>query len=118
MGSLKSHNPISLHGLLRGWLLILYTLSRTLRTVGQPVAMPLLTHRTQTYDKQRSMPPVGFEPMTLVFEPAYTVHALDPAVILIARYPSVYMKKSCKREIYHCHYVISGYHSNDLSGKV
>jgi hypothetical protein len=40
----------------------------------QPTARPLLTYRTT---KQTSMPRVGFEPTTLVFQQAKTVHALD-----------------------------------------
>jgi hypothetical protein len=48
----------------------------------EPVARPLLTHRTaQTQNKrtQTSMPRVGFEPTIPVFERAKTVHALDRA---------------------------------------
>jgi hypothetical protein len=46
----------------------------------QPVAKPLPTHRTtQTQNKstQTSMPRVGFEPTTPVFERAKIIHALD-----------------------------------------
>jgi hypothetical protein len=52
----------------------------------QTVTRPLPTHRTtQTQNKrtQTSMPRVGFEPATLVFEQAKTVHALDRATTVI-----------------------------------
>jgi hypothetical protein len=51
-------------------------------TRNKPVSRPLPTHRTtQTQNKrtQTSMPRVGFEPTTPVFERAKTVHALDRA---------------------------------------
>jgi hypothetical protein len=51
--------------------LIPYTVGRTPWTGNQPVARPLLTHRTtQTKNKltQTSMPRVGFEPMIPTFE--------------------------------------------------
>jgi hypothetical protein len=59
----------------------LFTDNRTPWTGDQPVARPLPTHRTQTQNKrtQTSMPRVGFEPMTPVFERAKMVHALDRA---------------------------------------
>jgi hypothetical protein len=56
----------------------------------QPVARPLLTHRTtQTQYEltQTSMPRVGFEPTTPVFERAKTVRALDRAPTVVVRYP-------------------------------
>jgi hypothetical protein len=59
---------------------------RTLWTEDQPVARPLPTHRTtQTQNKrtQTSMPRVGFETTTPVFERAKTVHALDRAAAVI-----------------------------------
>jgi hypothetical protein len=64
----------------------LYTVGRTPWTRDQPVARPLPTHRTtQTQNKrtQTSMPRVGFEPTTSVFERAKTVHALDLAATVI-----------------------------------
>jgi hypothetical protein len=66
--------------------LILYTVGRTPWRGDQPVARPLPTHRTtQTQDKrtQTSMPRVGFEPTTPVFEPARTVYSVDRAAIVI-----------------------------------
>jgi hypothetical protein len=65
---------------------ILYTIGRTPWTGDQPVARPLITHRTtQTQNKltQASMPRVGFESTTPVFERAKTVHALDRAATVI-----------------------------------
>jgi hypothetical protein len=62
--------------------LIIYTVGRTPWTGHQPVARPLPIHRTtQTQNKRAktSIPLVGFEPTTLVFERAKTVHALDRA---------------------------------------
>jgi hypothetical protein len=52
----------------------------------QPVARPLPEHRiaqTQSKRTQTSMPQVGFEPTIPVFERAKTIHALDPAAIVI-----------------------------------
>jgi hypothetical protein len=66
--------------------LILYTVGRTARTRDQPVARPLLIHRTtQTQNKgtQISMPRVAFEPTTLVFERAKTVLVLDREATVI-----------------------------------
>jgi hypothetical protein len=66
--------------------LILYTVGRTPWTGDQPVARPLSIHRTaQTQNKrtQRSMPRVGFEPSTPVFE--RTVNALDRATTVISK---------------------------------
>jgi hypothetical protein len=66
--------------------LILYTVGRTPWTGDQPVTRPLPTHRTtQTHNKgtQTSMPGMGFETMTPVFERAKTVHALDRAATVI-----------------------------------
>jgi hypothetical protein len=64
---------------------IVYTVSRTPWTGDQPVARPLPTHRTQGQNKriQTFMSPVGFEPMTLVFERGKTVHTLDRVAIVI-----------------------------------
>jgi hypothetical protein len=64
---------------------ILYTDCRTPWTGDQPVARPISTHRTaQTQNKrtQTSMPLVGFEPTTPVFERAKTVDALDRAATI------------------------------------
>jgi hypothetical protein len=58
--------------------LILYTVGRTPWTGDQPVARPLPTHRTtQTQYKRRqtSLPRVGFEPTTPMFEQEKNVHA-------------------------------------------
>jgi hypothetical protein len=66
----------------------LYTVGRTPWTGDQPVAKPLLTHRTtQTQNKgtQTSMPRVGFEPTIPLLERAKTVHALDRAATVIGR---------------------------------
>jgi hypothetical protein len=65
--------------------LILYTVGRTPWTGDQPVARPLPTHRTtQTQNKRTktSMPQVGLEPTTPVFERSKTVHALDRAATM------------------------------------
>jgi hypothetical protein len=65
--------------------LILYTVDRTPWMEDQTVPMPLPIHRiTQTKNKrtQTSMPRVGFEPKTPVFERAKTVHALDRAATM------------------------------------
>jgi hypothetical protein len=67
-------------------LFILYTVGRILWTGDQSVARPLPTHRTtqaQNKRTQTSMPRVGFEPTTPVFERAKTVHALDLAATVI-----------------------------------
>jgi hypothetical protein len=64
----------------------LYTVRRTLWTGDQPVARPLPAHRTtQTQNKrtQTSMPRVGFEPTTPVFERPKKVHALDRAAAVM-----------------------------------
>jgi hypothetical protein len=58
------------------------------RTGDQPVARPLLTHRTAQIQNKRiqtSMHEVGFEPTIPVFERAKTVHALDRAANVIGR---------------------------------
>jgi hypothetical protein len=58
--------------------LILYTVGRTPCTGDQPVARSLPIHKiTQTQNKrtQTSMPRVGFEPTTTVFERTKTVYA-------------------------------------------
>jgi hypothetical protein len=62
--------------------LIVFTVGRTPWTGDQPVARPLRIHRTtQTQNKrtQTSMPGVGFQPTTAVFERVKPVHALDRA---------------------------------------
>jgi hypothetical protein len=54
----------------------------------QPFARPLPTHRTtQTQNKraQSSMPRVGIEPTTPVFEREKTIHALDRAANVICQ---------------------------------
>jgi hypothetical protein len=66
--------------------LILYTVGGTPWTGDQPVARLLPIHRTtQTQNKctETSMPRVGFEPTTPVFERAKTIHALDRASTVI-----------------------------------
>jgi hypothetical protein len=66
--------------------LILYTVGRTSWMGDQPVARPLLTHRTtQTQNKrtETSMPRVRFELTIPVFEWAKTVHALGRAATVI-----------------------------------
>jgi hypothetical protein len=66
--------------------LILYTAGRAPWTGHQPVAKPLPIHRTtQTHNKptETSMPRVGFEATTPVFERAKTVHALDCSATVI-----------------------------------
>jgi hypothetical protein len=66
--------------------LILYTAGRTPWVGDQPVARPLPTCRTtQTQNKrtQTSMPRVGFEPTTPVFDRAKMVHVLDRAATMI-----------------------------------
>jgi hypothetical protein len=58
------------------------------RTGDQAVARPLPRHRTtQTQNKrtQTSMPRMGFEPTTPVFERAETVLALDRAATVVGR---------------------------------
>jgi hypothetical protein len=67
---------------------ILYTVGRTSWTGDQPVARPLPIYRiAQTQNKctQTTMPQVGFEPMTPVFEQAKTVHALARTATVISR---------------------------------
>jgi hypothetical protein len=72
-----------------------------IQTVGllrlwiSPVARPLPTHTTtQTQNKctQTSMPRLGFEPTTPVFERVKTVHSLDRAPTLIG-YCNIYCIK-------------------------
>jgi hypothetical protein len=73
--------------------LILYRVGMTPWTGDQPIARLLPTHRaTQTQNKctQTSMPWIGFEPTTPVFERAKTVHALDSAATVIGSF--VYYK--------------------------
>jgi hypothetical protein len=64
----------------------LYTVGRTPRTGDQPVARPLLIHRTtqrQNKPTQTFIPRMGFEPTIPAFELAKTVHALDRAATVI-----------------------------------
>jgi hypothetical protein len=66
--------------------LTLYTVGMTPWKGDQPVLRPLPTYRTtQSYNKrtQTSMPRVGFEPTTPVFERAKVIHALDRAATVI-----------------------------------
>jgi hypothetical protein len=77
-------------GLGRFWVCLNpYTVGRTAWMGDQPVTWPLPMrpmHRiTQTQNKctQKSMPRVGLEPMTPVFEQAKTVHALDCAITVV-----------------------------------
>jgi hypothetical protein len=66
--------------------LILYTVARIPWTGDQHATRPVFTHRTtQTQNKRtwRSMPPVGFETTTPVFERMKTVYALDRAATVI-----------------------------------
>jgi hypothetical protein len=97
MRSICVHNlHVSLYGctaalvdLGRFLFLNLYTVGRTPWTGDRPFARPLPTYRTaQTQNKrtQKSMPRVGFEPITPVFERAKTVHALDRATTVIAHF--------------------------------
>jgi hypothetical protein len=68
---------------------IFYTVSKTPWKGDQPVARPLPAHRpTQTHNKctQSSMPRVGFEPTTPVFERAETVHASDGAATVTGKW--------------------------------
>jgi hypothetical protein len=64
---------------------IFYRIGRIPRTEDQPIARPLPTHRTQTWNKRTltCMPRVGFEPAIPVFERAKAVHALDRAASVI-----------------------------------
>jgi hypothetical protein len=79
--------------------LIFYTVSRTPWTGDQPLARPLPANRTaQTQNKrtQTSMPRVGFEPATPVFERAKTFHALDRAATVIGEVVSIAERKDYK----------------------
>jgi hypothetical protein len=63
-----------------------YTVGRTPWTGDQPVARPLHAHRRAQAQNKRiqiSIPLVGFEPTTPVFERVTTVDALDPATTVI-----------------------------------
>jgi hypothetical protein len=60
--------------------LILYTVGMTPQTGYMPVVMPLTTHTTK--ETQTFMPCMGFEPTTLVFERAYTIHAKTVRLLL------------------------------------
>jgi hypothetical protein len=63
-----------------------YTVGRTPWTGDQLVARPLRTHRTtQTQNKRRHIPRVGFELTIPVLERAKTVHALDLAATVIGK---------------------------------
>jgi hypothetical protein len=83
------HLSLALESFVGPWplfsFLIVYTVGRTPWTGYEPVTRPLPIHRTQTQNKrtQTSMPRVGFEPTTPVFERAKTVHALDRAITVI-----------------------------------
>jgi hypothetical protein len=75
--------------------LILYTVGRAPWTGDQLVARPLPTHRTtQTQNKrmQTSMPRLGLEPTTPVFERAKTVHALDRTATVSGQYWIIKLK--------------------------
>jgi hypothetical protein len=66
--------------------LIVYPVGRTPWTGDQPVTRPLPTHRTrQTQNKRThtSMPQVGFETTTPVFERVKTANAINRAATLI-----------------------------------
>jgi hypothetical protein len=82
--SLRLYSPLDLGRLFS--FLTLYAVGRTPWTRDQPIAKPLPTQRTtQTQNKrtQTSIPRVGFEPKTAVFERGKTVHDLDRAAIVI-----------------------------------
>jgi hypothetical protein len=67
----------------------LYTVGRTSWTGDQHVARPLYLYTEQHKQNKRtqtSMPRVGFEPSTQVFERAKTVHVLDRAATVIDTY--------------------------------
>jgi hypothetical protein len=68
--------------------LILYIFGRTPWTGYRPVARPLTT-QTQNKSTHIFTPRVGFEPTTLVFERAKTVHALDRAATVIGTVPCI-----------------------------
>jgi hypothetical protein len=66
--------------------LFFYTVGRTPWTGEQPVARPLPAHRTaqaQNKRTQTSMPQIGFEPTTPVFQRAKTIHILDLSATVI-----------------------------------
>jgi hypothetical protein len=76
--------------------LILFRVGRTPWTGYQPVARPLLTHRTtQTQNKctQTAIPGIGFEPKTPVFERAKTVYALYLAATVIGNCINLHREK-------------------------
>jgi hypothetical protein len=92
------YGPLLSHGRFFSYF-IFYTVGRTLYTGDQPVARPLLTHRTaQTQNKctQASMSQVGFEPTIPVFERTKTVHALDCATTVIG-YSENPAKRLCEQ---------------------
>jgi hypothetical protein len=69
-----------------------YTVDRISWTGDQPVARPLLIHSTiQTQNKRThtSMPRLGFEPTTIVFERAKRVHALNLVATVIKKWNNV-----------------------------
>jgi hypothetical protein len=71
----------------------LYTVGRTPWMGDQPVARPP-THRTTQIQNKRtqiSMPRVGFEPTTSVFERAKTVYALYRVATVISRIQEKYI---------------------------
>jgi hypothetical protein len=67
----------------------LWAVGRTPWTGISPSQGRYLHRTTQTQNKRRqtSMPRVGFEPMTPVFEQAKTIHALDRAATVIGSIP-------------------------------
>jgi hypothetical protein len=72
--------------------LILYSVGRTPWMGDQPVARSLPTHRTtQTQNKctQTFMQQVGLEPTIPAFERAKTVHALERAFTVIAKFMQI-----------------------------
>jgi hypothetical protein len=93
--------PLLGPGLFFSLVIFFYTVPRTSWTGDQPVARPLLTHRTsQTQNKrtQTSMSRVGFEPTIPVFEQGKTVHALDSAPGMIDLFFTVLYNSS--KELY------------------
>jgi hypothetical protein len=71
----------------KSWLLFkflnLYTVGRTPWMGDQPIARPILIHRTHNKRTQTFMPQVGSELTIPVFERPKTVHALDRAASVI-----------------------------------
>jgi hypothetical protein len=62
-----------------------HKVGRTPWARDQPASRPILHRKTQTWNKRRqtSMPQLGFQPTTPVFEQVKTVHALDNAATVI-----------------------------------